>query len=45
MGAVGCGRNLSYANAVHVPQVLPQAKANYVITDKDCDGVNGLSDT
>uniref|UniRef100_A0A1J3JMY8 Retrotransposon gag domain-containing protein n=1 Tax=Noccaea caerulescens TaxID=107243 RepID=A0A1J3JMY8_NOCCA len=39
------GRGTTYVNAVHVPPVQQNTEhANYVITEKDRDGVNGLSD-
>ncbi|XP_010497085.1 PREDICTED: uncharacterized protein LOC104774115 [Camelina sativa] len=38
----GRGRNMTYANVVHVPPMQPQEHVNYVITDKDRDGVSGL---
>ncbi|XP_010468697.1 PREDICTED: uncharacterized protein LOC104748804 [Camelina sativa] len=37
-------RSVSYANVVHVPPVAPEEHVNYVITEKDRDGVRGLSD-
>lgn len=40
----GRGRNISYANAVHVPNISTQEHVNHVITDKDRDGVTGLND-
>ncbi|XP_010418794.1 PREDICTED: uncharacterized protein LOC104704393 [Camelina sativa] len=40
----GRGRPMSYANVVHVPPVSSQEHANYVITEKDRDGVSELSD-
>ncbi|XP_010447993.1 PREDICTED: uncharacterized protein LOC104730516 [Camelina sativa] len=40
----GRGRNMTYANVVHVPQMPPPERASYVITDKDRDGVSGLDD-
>ncbi|CAA7036695.1 unnamed protein product [Microthlaspi erraticum] len=40
----GRGRGVNYANAVHVPQLPPPEQANHVFTDKDRDGVHGLSD-
>ncbi|KAG7543542.1 Integrase catalytic core [Arabidopsis thaliana x Arabidopsis arenosa] len=45
-GAVstGRGRNTNYANAVHIPAIPNQERANYVVTDKDRDGVSGLND-
>ena len=45
-GSTGTGRGrggVSFANAVHID--APAMAANYVITDKDRDGVNGLNET
>lgn len=36
--------SVSYANTVHVPNINNQEHANYVITDKDRDGVSGISE-
>lgn len=35
---------MSYANVVHVPHIPSQERVNHVLTDKDRDGVSGLSD-
>lgn len=41
----GRGReSMSYANAAHVATPQHVEQANYVVTDKDRDGVTGLSD-
>ncbi|CAA7013101.1 unnamed protein product [Microthlaspi erraticum] len=40
----GRGRSVNYANAVQVPQLPPTEQANYVLTDRDRDGVQGLND-
>lgn len=40
----GRGRGVSYANALQVPQLPPATHANYVLTDRDRDGVHGLND-
>lgn len=45
VASVGRGRNVSYANVVHVPNIPTQEHANYVVTDKDRDGVSGLSES
>lgn len=44
-GQMGRRRGLTYANVVHVPNFSTQEHANYVLTDKDRDGVSGLNDT
>lgn len=44
-GGVGRGWTVSYVNVVRVPQIPSQAQVNHVITDKDRDGVNALSDS
>uniref|UniRef100_A0A1J3CZ11 Retrotransposon Copia-like N-terminal domain-containing protein n=1 Tax=Noccaea caerulescens TaxID=107243 RepID=A0A1J3CZ11_NOCCA len=40
----GRGRGVNCANAVQVPQIPPATQANYVLTDRDRDGVHGLND-
>ncbi|XP_010420948.1 PREDICTED: uncharacterized protein LOC104706448 [Camelina sativa] len=45
-GGRGMGHQVAYANHVNVPNLEPAGKeqANQVITDKDRDGVSGLTD-
>lgn len=42
---IGRGRNVNYANDVHVPPPPIAEQANYTITDADRDGVSCLNDT
>ncbi|XP_010412581.1 PREDICTED: uncharacterized protein LOC104698897 [Camelina sativa] len=36
------GRNMTYANAVHIHPMQPQERANQVIANKDPDGLSGM---
>jgi len=44
--AAGRGRNnVSYANDVQVHEPVSYESSNYVVTDRDTDGVSGFSDS